>query len=107
MEPIGSLITTDIHGQYPSVRFECNYIIYRGRHDKHKEDFVFQAEFRNGDLRVIGNPFSYTTQFSQMGIDDAINSLDEKITTLHRLDEIRNLGFLSEHHALLPRERTT
>ena len=107
MEPIGSLIVDDFYGEFPSKRFNCDYTVYSGNDNRDKNVRTFQAEFHNGELRVIGRPYEYHTKFSKMGIEDAIDSLDEKMGKVHKLEEDEISGFLPEHHALLPEERST
>ena len=107
MEPIGSLIVDQIRGNYPSKRYACDYTVYSGMTGRAGDETTFQAQFSNGDLIVIGPPFKFIECFANIGINDTIKSLDEKIAKLHKTDEILDLGFLREHHNLLPKERTT
>ena len=107
MEPIGTLIVDQIRGNYPSKRYACDYTVYSGMDGRPGDETTFQAQFSNGDLVVIGRAFKSIERSANMGIKDTIESLDEKIAKLHKTDEILDLGFLREHHNLLPKERTT
>lgn len=105
MVEIGTLIVDEIRGTYSSKRYDCDYTVYVGPDGKRGDGKSFQAQYHKGDLKVFGRPYNSIERFAENIIPDAIDSLDEKLTKLHDIGESPDLGFLPEHHELLPRPR--